>query len=123
MRSRLPVDTFSNGKRQVVPFGIAFLLVRRYGIVDDCLNSLLQKVFLQQVPFVGEDWEDVEDIVSEFAIGEGNGFVVYVLIVVAGDIFPSFVFLIQVFEFHAQHGSLYFVHSAVPTYIGEYIFP
>ena len=58
----LGVDAFGDGKGEVVPFPVCFLLVWWDGVVDECLYALFGQMGLKLVASFTPHGEEVEDV-------------------------------------------------------------
>lgn len=58
----LGVDLFGDGKGEMVPLFVRFLLVWRDGVVDECLYALFGQIGLKLVASFTPHGEEVEDV-------------------------------------------------------------
>jgi hypothetical protein len=61
------MDLFGDGQRKMMQFGVTTLAVRRYGIVDLRLETVVSQILLQFVTTSTEDGKDVPDTVARSA--------------------------------------------------------
>ena len=90
------MDTFGDREGQDVPFRIALLLVRRDGVVDDGLDTILFEVFLKFIPPFAEDRENMEDVcIPIWNLRQCNRRVGNVFQIVSCNLAADFVVLVQ----------------------------
>ena len=93
-----------------------------YRIVYQGLHTLLLEVFLQFVSALAEYRELVIDIHGIiYSLRQGYQRIADVLVIVCCKLLTPVVVFVQVFEFHIEHGSIQFRHSAVHAYVLKHI--
>ena len=119
----LTMDALSDGERgrggeEVGGFGVATLLMGRYGIVDLGLHAMIGKVLLELVTTGAEHGEDMIYGVA-LALGNGDEGIAYLLHIDGGNLFAALVGSIEVFELGIEDGGLQLIHATVATEIVE----
>ena len=90
--------------------------------MDLRLYPLLQQVFLQSVPLLTEDRENVIDVLVMWQpYRQGHCQMADSLIIEVCDVLTSLVIVIKMTQLDIEHGSLYLVQTAVATRIPEHV--
>ena len=64
----LSVNLLSDGEREIIPIAVATLLVRRYGIMNLSLNTIILKILLKAVAMLTKHREDMPNAVAIVAL-------------------------------------------------------
>ena len=64
----LSVNLLSDGEREIIPIAVATLLVRRYGIMNLSLNTIILKILLKAVAMLTKHRKDMPNAVAIVAL-------------------------------------------------------
>ena len=122
----LGVDALGNRERQVVPFGIAALLVGRNGIMDFRLDAIVEEILAELVATDAENGEDMPDGVALKAgvsvvgsDGDGDGRVIHLINIYSGDFLATLIGSVKVAQLGVKDGGLELVNAGVAAKMVE----
>lgn len=118
----LAVDPLGYGQARSAPFGVAFLLVRRYGVMYHRAYSVVGEIALQGVAPRAHYGEYVVDAVTAILfVRDAQLWVRDVAHVIFGYAAALGVVVVKISQLHAQHGGLYLVETAVAPLHVEHV--
>lgn len=122
----LGMDALGNRERQVVPFGIAALLVGRNGIMDFRLDAIVEEILAELVATDAENGEDMPDGVTLKAgvsvvgsDGDGDGGVIHLINIYSGDFLATLIGSVKVAQLGVKDGGLELVNAGVAAKMVE----
>ena len=104
------VDALSDGKFKRAPFLIAFLFVRRNGIVNLGLYAVVCEILLEFVATGAEYGEDMVDRIAQ-GLWYPNDWIVYIINIYIGNLLAALVVSIQMRELCQEDGGLDFIDT------------
>ena len=103
----LLMDTLRDRITAIVPRLVTLLLMRRYGIMNECLHPTIFEICLQLITAFTENGELMIDVVLiAEPLRQGDQRIVDGLVIVGCQLLALLIVLVEIFQLHIEDGSI-----------------